>query len=95
MAWQHMAHIGPLPPIWDLLLDLQSTAETLHLLSLVEFTDLYAGCSCAERLRDPVCGSLGPLPVKETHETIGEEANKRVRLREEVSAIDANAQTVV
>ena len=33
--------------------------------------------------------------IKETHETIGEEANERVRLREEVSAIDANAQTVV
>jgi hypothetical protein len=37
MAWQYMAHTGPLPPIW-VLLDLQPTAETLHHLSLVEFT---------------------------------------------------------
>ena len=44
MAWQHMAHTGPLPPIWDLL-DLQPTAETLHLLSLVEFSDLLNGCA--------------------------------------------------
>ncbi len=39
MPWLHMAHTGPLPPIWDLL-DLQPNSETLHLLSLVEFTDL-------------------------------------------------------
>ena len=44
MAWLHMAHTGPLPPIWDLL-DLQPSAETLHLLSLVEFTDLLNGCA--------------------------------------------------
>ena len=44
MAWLHMAHTGPLPPIWDLL-DLQPNAETLHLLSLVEFTDLLNGCA--------------------------------------------------
>ena len=44
MAWQHMAHTGPLPPIWDLL-DLQPSAETLHLLNLVEFTDLLNGCA--------------------------------------------------
>ena len=44
----------------------------------------------------------GPLPsqelheaLKEAHETIGLEADERVRLREEVPAIDANAQTVV
>ena len=42
MAWQHMAHTDPRPPIWDLL-DLQPTTETLHLLSLVEFTDLLNG----------------------------------------------------
>ena len=40
----HMAHTGPLPPIWDLL-DLQPHSETLHLLSLVEFTDLLNGCA--------------------------------------------------
>jgi hypothetical protein len=44
MAWLHMAHTGPLPPIWDLL-DLQPSAETLHLLSLVEFTDLLNECA--------------------------------------------------
>ena len=33
MALPHMAHTGPLPPIWDLL-DLQPSAETLHLLDL-------------------------------------------------------------
>jgi hypothetical protein len=44
MAWLHMAHTGPLPPIWDLLY-LQPSAETLHLLSLVEFTDLLNGCA--------------------------------------------------
>jgi hypothetical protein len=42
MVWLHMVHTGPLPPIWDLL-DLQPNAETLHLLSLVEFTDLLNG----------------------------------------------------
>ena len=42
MAWLHMAHVGPLPLIWDLL-DLQPNSETLHLLSLVEFTDLLNG----------------------------------------------------
>ena len=40
----HLAHVGPLPPFWDLL-DHQPSAETLHLLSLVEFTDLLNGCS--------------------------------------------------
>jgi hypothetical protein len=44
MAWLHMAHVGLLPPIWDLL-DHQPAAETLHLLSLVEFTDLLSGCA--------------------------------------------------
>ena len=39
MAWLHIAHVGELPPIWDLL-DHQPSADTLHLLSLVEFKDL-------------------------------------------------------
>ena len=34
----------PLPPIWDIL-DVQPNAETLHLLSLVDFTDLLNGCA--------------------------------------------------
>ena len=44
MAWLHTAHTGPLPPIWDLL-DPQPNAETIHLLSLVEFSDLLNGCA--------------------------------------------------
>jgi hypothetical protein len=44
MAWLHMAHVGDLPPIWDLL-DHSPAAEILHLLCLVEFTDLLNGCS--------------------------------------------------
>ena len=39
-AWLHMAHAGPLPPIWDLLDCAQPQVETLHLLNLEEFTDL-------------------------------------------------------
>ena len=44
MAWLHMAHAGPLPPIWYLL-DCLPTHETLHLLNLEEFTDLVNGCT--------------------------------------------------
>ena len=46
MAWLHMAYVGPqhMAHVWDLL-DHQPSAETLHLLSLVEFTDLLNGCS--------------------------------------------------
>jgi len=51
MAWLHMAYVGPLPLIWDLL-DHQPSAETLHLLSLVEFTDLLNGCSPDALLRN-------------------------------------------
>ena len=38
LAMIHMAHYGPLPPIWDFL-D-KCSSETLHLLSLEEFTDI-------------------------------------------------------
>ena len=44
MALLYMAHVGPLPPIWDLL-DCQPTVETLHLLKLEEFTDLINECA--------------------------------------------------
>ena len=53
MAWLHMAHTGPLPPIWDLL-DLQPNSETLHLLSLVEFTDPLNGCAPDALVRSAV-----------------------------------------
>jgi hypothetical protein len=44
MTWLLMAHVGPLPSIWDFL-DHQPSAESLHLLSLVEFTNLLSECS--------------------------------------------------
>ena len=110
MAWQHMAHTGPLPPIWDLL-DLQPSAEILHLLNLVEFTDLLNGCApdalvrnafvTARYLRVVVTARYLHLKSQELHEalreahvTIGEEADERVRLREEIPAIDASDKTV-
>jgi len=102
MAWQHMAHTGPLPPIWDLL-DRQPSAETLHLLNLVEFTDLLNGCepdafvwNAFVILRMVATAHYLHLKsqelheaLKEVHVTIGEEADERVRLREEIPAIDA------
>jgi hypothetical protein len=95
MAWQHMAHTGPLPPIWDLL-DLQPSAETLQLLNLVEFTDLLNGCAPDALVRNAfVILHLKSQELhealKEAHVTIGEEADERVRLREEIPAIDAQA----
>ena len=107
MAWQHMAHTGPLPPIWDLL-DLQPSAETLHLLNLVEFTDLLYGCAPDALVRNTfvilrVVATARYLHIKsqELHEalkearvTIGEVADVRVRLREEIPAIDASDKTV-
>ena len=108
MAWLHMAHVGPLPPIWDLL-DLQPSAETLYLLSLVELTDLSNGCAPDALVRNAfvilrMVASARYLHLKsqelhealmEAHQTIGEEADERMRLREEGPATDANAQTVV
>jgi hypothetical protein len=49
----HMAHAGPLPPIWDFLDN--PFAETLHLLSLEEFTEHLSGCPGTELLRNPSC----------------------------------------
>ena len=90
-----MAHVGPLPPIWDLL-DLQPNSETLHLLSLVEFTDLLV------ILRMVATARYLHLKSQELHEalmeaqvTLGDDAKERVRLREEGPSIEANAQRVV
>ena len=61
-----------------------------------------AGCSREERLRDPAHGSYVHLKSQElhealmnAHETIGYEVEEKFRLRGEVPASDANAQTVV
>ena len=54
MAW--------LPPIWDLLY-LQLSADTLHLLSLVEFTDLLNGCAPDALVRNAFVILRGPLPA--------------------------------
>ena len=105
MAWLHMAHVGPLPPIWDLL-DLQPNSETLHLLSLVEFTDLLNGCAPDALVRNAfvilrMVATARYLHLKsqelhealmEAHGTLGDDAEERVRLREEGPAIEANAQ---
>ena len=56
------------------------------------------GCSCAECLRDPTRGSHGQElheALKEAHVTIGEEAGEKVRLQEEIPAIDASDKTLV
>ena len=108
MAWLHMAHTGPLPPIWDLL-DLQPSVETLHLLSLVVFTDLLNGCAPDALVWNAfvilcMVATARYLHLKnqefhealmEAQQTIEEEADKRVRLREEGPAADPNAKTVV
>ena len=103
MAWLHMAHVGPLPPIWDLL-DVQPSAETLYLLSLVEFTDLLNGCApdalvwnAFVILRMVATARYLHLTSQEhmeAHGILGEDAEERVRLREEGPAIEANAQRV-
>ena len=108
MAWLHMAHTGPLPPIWDYL-DLQPSADTLHLLSLVEFTDLLNGCAPDALVRNAfvilrMVATAHYLHHKsqelhealmEAHGTLGEDADERVRLCEEGPAIAANAQRVL
>ena len=108
MAWLHMAHTGPFPPIWDLL-DLQPNSETLHLLSLVEFTDLLKRCAPDALVRNAfvilrMVATVRYLHLKsqelhealmEAHGTLGDDAEERVRLREEGPAIEANAQRVV
>ena len=102
MAWLHMAHTGPLPPIWDLL-------ETLHLLSLVEFTDLLNGCAPDALVRNAfvilhMVATARYLHLKsqklhealiEAHGTLKDDADERVRLLEEGPAIEATAQRIV
>ena len=46
MVWLHMAHTGPLPPIWDLL-DLQSV--------------IIVGCAGEQRIMSPGMGSTSPM----------------------------------
>ncbi len=108
MAWLHMAHTGPLPPIWDLL-DLQLNSETLHLLSLVEFTDLLNGCAPDALVRNTfvilrmvATARYLHLKSQELHEALmdahgilGEDADERVRLREEGPAHEAIARRVL
>ncbi len=108
MAWLHMAHTGPLPPIWDLL-DLQPNSETLHLLSLVEFTDLLNGCAPDALVRNAfvilrMVATARYLHLKsqelhealmEAHGILGEDADERVRLREEGPVHEANARRLL
>jgi hypothetical protein len=108
MAWLHMAHTGPLPPIRDLL-DLQPSAETLHLLSLVEFTDLLNGCAPDALVRNAFVilrmvatarylhlkSQELPEALMEAHGILGEDADERVRLREEGPAHEAIARRVL
>ena len=108
MAWLYMAHTGPLPPIWDLL-DLQPNSETLHLLSLVEFTDLLNGCAPDALVRNAFVilrmvatarylhlkSQELPEALMEAHGILGEDADERVRLREEGPAHEAIARRVL
>ena len=102
-----MAHVGELPPIWVLLN--YAAAEALHLLSLVEFTDLLNGCSAgafvwnAFVLLCMVATAHCYLHLKSQelyealmtdHETIEFEVEEKVRLRAAAPAVDASAQPV-
>ena len=86
-----MEHVGELPSILDLL-DF-TAAETLHLLSLVEFTDLLNGCSPDALARNAfvllrMVATARYLQLKSqelhkalmtAHETIGFEVEEKVR----------------
>jgi len=56
MTWLHMAHVGPLPPMWDLL-DHQPAAETLYFQSASisgqrrRYTDIHSDVLLHRRLR--------------------------------------------
>jgi len=103
----HVAHIGQLLSIWDLL-GHESAAETLHLLSLVEFTDLLNGCSPDALVRNAfvilrVVATARYLHLKSqelnealmsAHETIGDAMEEKVYLRGQAPAADASAQPV-
>ena len=100
MAWLHMAHVGSLPPIWDLL--------DLHLLSLVEFTDLLNGCASDAFVRNAfailrvvVTACYLHLKCQELHQElmaansiIGFEVEDKVRMRGEVPVSESDTQTV-
>ena len=90
MAWQHMAHTGP--PRSPAFRRDPPPPERRRVHGPPQW--MRTGCSCAECLRDPMRGSHGQElheALKEAHVTIGEEADERVRLREEIPAIDAQA----
>ena len=96
-ACLHMAHAGPLPPIWDLL-DCQPHVD-LHLLSLEEFTDLINGCAPDALVRN----SFVILPPSQrpgahdalisAHITIGDDLEEKIRLRDQGPDIEASAQS--
>ena len=56
MTWLHMAHVGPLPPMWDLL-EHQPAAETLYFQSASisgqrrRYTDIHSDVLLHRRLR--------------------------------------------
>ena len=86
----------------------QPAAETLHLLSLVEITDLLNGCSPAALVRNAfvllrMVATARYLHLKsqelhealmEAHETIGYEVEEKVRFRGAAPAVDASAHQV-
>ena len=103
----HMAHAGPLPPIWDLLDCAQPQLETLHLLNLEEFTDLVNGCAPDDLLRNAfvilrmvATARYLHLKAQELHDalinahiTIGDNLEEKIRLREKGPDIEASAQS--
>ena len=98
MALLHMAHVGPLPPIWDLL-DCQPTVETFHLLNLEEFTDLVNGCTPDALVQNSfvilrmiaMAGYLHlkaqelPDALQRAHSTIGDALEEKIRMRDPVA----------
>ena len=106
-ALLHMAHAGPLPPIWDLLDCEQPQLETLHLLNLEEFTDLVNGCAPDALLRNAfvilrMVATARYLHLKHkelydalisAHVTIGDNLEEKIRLREKGPDIEASAKS--
>ena len=103
VAWLHMAHAGPLPPIWDPL-DCQ---PTLHLLNLEEFTDLLNGCAPDALVQNSfviphMVATARYLHLKaqklhdaiiSAHITIGDDLEEKIRLHDQGPDIEASAQS--
>jgi hypothetical protein len=75
-------------------------SEILHLLSLVEFTDLLNGCAPDALVRNAfvilrMVATARSLHLMEAHGILGEDADERVRLREEGPAHEAIARRVL